>query len=265
MRQHRLVRRLAARRRRRSAATSGTSRGAGRRPPGRGRPSRPPAPACPRRPPPTTRPIRTRRRRCRAASPLAAAAGAGQRSPRRQQLVRGPREPGVRALAREDVGHVLDNLGVEQILPASAAPERRDGHAPDALARQAPVGARLDHAADAVLAPGGDPLRPRDLGERAVAQRLLVAASPRRANHCSVARKMIGLWQRQQCGYWWRTVSPGLFSSKPAPARSSTIFGVGVERRACPSSESDRVRHVVLSPYSSTGAKISRPCSRPTM
>ena len=22
-------------------------------------------------------------------------------------------------------------------------------------------------------------------------------------NHCSVARKMMGWWQRQQCGYWW--------------------------------------------------------------
>ena len=24
-------------------------------------------------------------------------------------------------------------------------------------------------------------------------------------NHCDVARKITGLWQRQQCGYWWRT------------------------------------------------------------
>ena len=103
----------------------------------------------------------------------APAAGAGRRV-RRQQLGGRPREPRVRALATEDLRHVLDNLGVEQILPAFRAAERRNRHAPDALARQAPVGARLDHAADAVLAPGRDPLRLRDLGQRAVAQRRLV-------------------------------------------------------------------------------------------
>src|SRR4029077_6170073 len=72
---------------------------------------------------------------------------------------------------REDVGHVLDNLRVEQILPAFDAAEGRDGHTPHALAREAPVGARLDHAADAVLAPGRDPARLADLDERVVAQR----------------------------------------------------------------------------------------------
>src|SRR6266567_9589975 len=37
-------------------------------------------------------------------------------------------------------------------------------------------------------------------------------------NHCSVARKITGLWQRQQCGYWCSTFSecsraPRVFSS----------------------------------------------------
>src|SRR6185437_7865800 len=37
-------------------------------------------------------------------------------------------------------------------------------------------------------------------------------------NHCSVARKITGLWQRQQCGYWCSTVSecsnaPRVFSN----------------------------------------------------
>ena len=51
------------------------------------------------------------------------------------------------------------------------------------------------------------------------------SASPRRANHCSVARKMMGFLQRQHTGYWWRSVSPGLFSRSPRSASSLTISG----------------------------------------
>src|SRR5580698_7167323 len=57
------------------------------------------------------------------------------------------------------------------------AAERRDRHPPDALARQTPVGARLDHAADTVFTPGGDPFGDCDLRERPVAQRGFVVGS----------------------------------------------------------------------------------------
>ena len=47
-----------------------------------------------------------------------------------------------------------------------------------------------------------------DLLERRLAQRLRLAAGRLAAgtpsiemNHCDVARKITGLWQRQQCGY----------------------------------------------------------------
>src|SRR5262245_999375 len=40
-------------------------------------------------------------------------------------------------------------------------------------------------------------------------------------NHCSVARKITGLWQRQQCGYWCSTFSE--CNSAPRALSSSTI------------------------------------------
>ena len=40
-------------------------------------------------------------------------------------------------------------------------------------------------------------------------------------NHCSVARKIMGLWQRQQCGYACSSVS--VCSNTPRAFRSSTI------------------------------------------
>src|ERR1700722_10896811 len=59
--------------------------------------------------------------------------------------------------------------------------EQREGHPPGALSRHAPVGTDGDHAADALLTPGGHPIDVRDRLERALAQaRLLHADEPLR-------------------------------------------------------------------------------------
>ena len=59
--------------------------------------------------------------------------------------------------------------GVSTASPHAGAVERRDRHAPGALARDAPVGAVRDHVVDAVAAPGRDPL---DLARRSREARL---------------------------------------------------------------------------------------------
>ena len=53
--------------------------------------------------------------------------------------------------------------------------EHRDRHAPGALARDHPVGAAVDHAGDAVLARGRDPLGVVDRFQRAIAQGVVLA------------------------------------------------------------------------------------------
>ena len=75
-------------------------------------------------------------------------------------------------------------------------------------------------------------------------------ASPMRANHCSVARKMIGVLQRQQCGYWWRTDCPGLLSRKPVSASRCTILGLASNTGRPPKSATS----AVSLPDASTGA-----------
>ena len=60
----------------------------------------------------------------------------------------------------EEVGDVVHDSAVGQDFAAVLAVEGRDGHAPGALAGDAPVGPVLDHAVDPVLAPVGDPVRP---------------------------------------------------------------------------------------------------------
>ncbi len=78
------------------------------------------------------------------------------------------------ALSRSKIdGHVPQQLGAQQHLAAALAIEGRDRHAPEALARDAPVGARLDHVVDALLAPGRQPARRGDRRERLRAQRRL--------------------------------------------------------------------------------------------
>src|SRR6185437_12243411 len=81
------------------------------------------------------------------------AARAGGQQLRRRALV-----PGVGALLLEDVGDVTGGLGAQERRLAAPAIERGDGHAPEPLARDAPVGPGRDHVADALLAPGRIPL-----------------------------------------------------------------------------------------------------------
>ena len=100
---------------------------------------------------------------------------------------------------------LVDRWIVERFV-ALLAQKDRDGHAPDALARDAPVGPGGDHVGDALLAPCRIPDHLLDLIERPLAEgggrcrRAAVIGVSMPMNHCSVARKMIGLWQRQQCG-----------------------------------------------------------------
>jgi hypothetical protein len=79
---------------------------------------------------------------------------------------------------------------------ASGCTRPRDGDAPRALARDAPVGARLDHLRDALLSEGGEP-RAGWMAATAFSRRPFASIE---MNHCGVARKRTGLWQRQQCG-----------------------------------------------------------------
>ena len=66
--------------------------------------------------------------------------------------------PCIAALLAEQVGDGLDGGIGDVVLAALLAVEYRDGHAPDALAADAPVAAVADHAGHAVMAPGGLPL-----------------------------------------------------------------------------------------------------------
>ena len=113
--------------------------------------------------------------------------------------------PGVGAFFFEEVDDaVVDGVVVERFV-ALLAEEDSDGDAPDALAGDAPVRARGDHVGDALLAPGWIPVT-FAISSRARWRK--VVSVPFSANigvsmpmnHCSVARTMIGLWQRQQWG-----------------------------------------------------------------
>ena len=65
--------------------------------------------------------------------------------------------PGFGAFAFEQVDDFAIECRVDDRLVAAFAHEDRDRHAPDALAADAPVGARGDHVGDAFLAPRGIP------------------------------------------------------------------------------------------------------------
>ena len=176
-------------------------------------------------------PNRTRRRGCSspARTPCRRTSGT---QPGGHELVDRPLVPRVGAVLSNTVAALLDERRREDRFAAPRAVERRDRHAPRALARDAPVGAVRDHVVDAVVAPRRDPLHVViDRVERRLAQRLRRAAIRRddrspsiRMNHCDVARKITGLWQRQQCGY---VCANG--SSMPEPRRArcsaSTTFG----------------------------------------
>ena len=108
-----------------------------------------------------------------AAAALAGPLAFGQAA---QQFLGGPGVPGVRAFALEDVGHVEDHVRIEQNLAALFAVEGDDGHAPDALAADAPVGPVLDHRVDAFLTPLRVPLHLFDFGQGLFAQAVLLHA-----------------------------------------------------------------------------------------
>ena len=84
-------------------------------------------------------------------------------------------------------------------------------HAPRALARDAPVGPVREHVEDAIGAPRRDPLDvpidgleaglPQRVGEVRPSRPPIDGSPSMRMNHCDVARKITGLWHRQQCGY----------------------------------------------------------------
>src|SRR6185295_11005551 len=89
---------------------------------------------------------------------------------RRQQVLRVALVPGVGALLVEEVGHPTAEVAPHHGLATALAVEGDDGHSPEPLARDAPVGPRRDHVVDALLAPRGHPLDLVDRLERALAQ-----------------------------------------------------------------------------------------------
>ncbi len=86
--------------------------------------------------------------------------------------------PGVGALLLEGFHDASVHALVDENLVAALLHEDGDGHAPGALARDHPIGTIGDHAADAILARRGHPLRARDFVERDIAQRRRVSTSP---------------------------------------------------------------------------------------
>src|SRR2546426_8243692 len=60
-----------------------------------------------------------------------------------------PLEPGVAAAIAEQLGGAPDKSGVDDLAAAGGAERERQRHTPDTLPGDAPVGTRLDHAADA--------------------------------------------------------------------------------------------------------------------
>ena len=99
---------------------------------------------------------------------MPAALGADARLPKVARGVVG--EPGVGALGAEELDHGVEGVVVHDGLAAVLAGEGRDGHAPVALAGDAPVRAPLDHRADALDGVAGVELDLRELLERPLAQ-----------------------------------------------------------------------------------------------
>src|SRR5579875_79242 len=70
----------------------------------------------------------------------------------------------------------VENLAVGKWFAALIAVEDHDGDAPDALARDAPIGPGGDHVGDALFAPFGEPLHRFDGVERALAEMIALHA-----------------------------------------------------------------------------------------
>src|SRR5690606_30076754 len=81
-----------------------------------------------------------------------------------------PLESGIGALPPEQVRHGGDGFLIDEMVAASFAGKDGDGHAPNSLPRDAPVGPLRDHVGDALLAPGRDPLDAADGGQGRLAE-----------------------------------------------------------------------------------------------
>ena len=140
---------------------------------------------------------------------------AAARRARQARRARTPRSAARTRRRRRSVSNTRGGLLDErrrQRSPRRTSCSRRAGIGTphDALARDAPVGPVRDHVVDAVVAPRRDPADRRGRSRRAPPRAACARASPDRQppvrrpcamNHCDVARKITGLWQRQQCGY----------------------------------------------------------------
>src|SRR5882724_13424059 len=81
--------------------------------------------------------------------------------------------PGVSAFFLEPFDDIAERCEIFELRTASVAEKHDDRHAPEALARDAPVRAFLNHFVDALFAPARNPLDVGNLGERFRAQRFL--------------------------------------------------------------------------------------------
>ena len=98
------------------------------------------------------------------------AAAVGAAGSGRDDLGGGTGVPGVGALARKQIDDGAVGGGVFMQLAADFAEKHRDGNAPDALARDAPVGTGGDHVGDALFAPGRVPADAGDFAQSFGAQ-----------------------------------------------------------------------------------------------
>ena len=78
--------------------------------------------------------------------------------------------PDVGAMHAEQIDDAVEDRAVGERLAAALAIEDDDRHAPDALARDAPVGPRRDHVGDALLAPRRHPAHLPDRVQRVLAE-----------------------------------------------------------------------------------------------
>ncbi len=183
----------------RPAARTGTSRGTGRGPRGRGRRARRGRSGRCRRPARWLTPESNQTSRMSFSLPNDVPPHAGQDEPWGSSSAGVGANQASAPSRRNSSCDVVEDRRVERSgSPQAMQVQRGDRHAPEPLARDAPVGAVLDHARrSAVSAPARDPLDAVDL-VRAPAAAGRCASM--RMNHCSVARKMTGFLQRQQCG-----------------------------------------------------------------
>ncbi len=86
----------------------------------------------------------------------------------------GALEPDIGRVLFEKIDDAVENRAVGQRFAACRAVEDHDRHAPDALARNTPVGPARDHVRDALFAPFGNPFDALDGIERSLAQAVVV-------------------------------------------------------------------------------------------